>query len=122
MYDTAMNGLTESLGETTTGPVAGWLPAITSNQQVADGAVAAMAPVLKQLFRSSGEGAFTDKDQELLIEMIPTRKDNPEARVAKIKNIDAIVRAKLSSTSQQAKSTGISQQDADALINQLLGQ
>jgi hypothetical protein len=54
-----------------------------------------MAPVLKQLFRAAGEGVFTDKDQELLIQMIPTRETNPEARKAMLDNIDAIVRAKL---------------------------
>lgn len=95
VYDTAMAGLIEALGGTTTGPAAGWLPAVTANQQIADGAVAAMAPVLKQLFRGAGEGQFTDKDQELLLQMVPTRKDTAEARVAKIQNIDAIIRAKL---------------------------
>jgi hypothetical protein len=60
-----------------------------------------MAPVLKQLFRSSGEGTFTDKDQDLLMEMLPTRKDKPEARAAKLANIDAIVRAKLGMSSSQ---------------------
>jgi len=95
VYDTAMSGLVESLGGTTTGPGAGFLPAITADAQIANGAIAAMAPVLKQMFRGAGEGTFTDKDQELLLAMIPTRNDLPEAREAKIKNIDAIVRAKL---------------------------
>ena len=102
VYETAMSGLTEALGGTITGPVAGWLPALTANQQIADGAVAAMAPVLKQLFRASGEGQFTDKDQELLLAMVATRKDSPEARVAKLGNIDAIVRAKLGGLQQSA--------------------
>ncbi len=95
VYDTAMKGLTTAFSETETGPVIGLIPAITANQQIADGAVAAMAPVLKQLFRSAGEGIFTDKDQELLLRMVPTRTDLQEARVSKISNIDAIVRAKL---------------------------
>ena len=63
--------------------------------------VAAMAPILKQLFRGAGEGTFTDKDQELLVAMLPTRKDTPEARVIKVQNIDAIVRAKLGSQQSQ---------------------
>ena len=54
-----------------------------------------MAPVLKQMFRASGEGIFTDRDQELLLAMVPDRKDTPEARAWKIRNIDNIVRAKL---------------------------
>lgn len=94
-YKTAMKGLVDSLTGTDTGPFVGLLPAITSNQQIAEGAVAAMAPVLKSLFRSAGEGTFTDKDQELLVAMVPTRKDSPAARKAKIENIDAIVRSKL---------------------------
>lgn len=95
VYNTAMDGLISALGETVTGPGAGFIPAVTTNQQVADGAVAAMAPVLKQLFRSSGEGTFTDNDQRLLLQMVPTRKDTADARQSKIRNIDAIVRAKL---------------------------
>lgn len=95
IYDVAVKSLAESMGDTWTGPVAGLMPAITSNQQIADGAVAAIAPVLKQLFRAAGEGIFTDKDQELLLAMVPTRTDRPDARASKLLNIDAIVRAKL---------------------------
>jgi hypothetical protein len=36
------------------------------------------------------------------MDMIPTRKDTPGARVAKIQNIDAIVRAKLGQPSRGA--------------------
>lgn len=95
VYETAMRGLSQGLEGTETGPIAGLMPTITANQQIAEGAVAAMAPILKQLFRSAGEGNFTDKDQELLLDMVPTRKDRPEARTSKLRNIDAIVRAKL---------------------------
>jgi hypothetical protein len=56
VYDSAMNNLFNSLGETTTGPIIGWLPAFTANQQTADGAVAAMAPVLKDIFRGGWRG------------------------------------------------------------------
>ena len=62
---------------------------------------AAMAPVLKQLFRVSGEGVFTDRDQALLLDMVPKRTDLPAAREAKIANIDAIVRAKLGMPSER---------------------
>ncbi len=113
LYETAMSGLVSALGGTVTGPFMGWSPALTANQQIADGSVAAMAPILKQLFRAAGEGTFTDKDQELLLEMIPTRKDKPEARAAKLQNIDAIVRAKLNQPDKTPagefkSSTGIS--------------
>lgn len=95
IYNVAIKGLSSALGDTFTGPVVGLMPAITAKQQIADGAVAAIAPVLKQLFRASGEGIFTDKDQELLLRMVPTRTDEPEARASKLLNIDAIVRTKL---------------------------
>lgn len=117
VYDTAMGGLVEALGGTTTGPVAGFLPAVTTNQQIAQGAIAAMAPVLKQMFRGAGEGTFTDKDQELLLQMVPTRRDTPGARESKIRNIDAIVRAKLGQTpvqQEQAPQTAPVQEEPHA--------
>lgn len=98
VYETAMEGLMAGLQGADTGPVVGRLPAMTTDQQVAEGAVSAMAPVLKLIFRVAGEGTFTDKDQELLLNMVPTRKDTPEAIAEKVKNIDAIVRAKMGQT------------------------
>ena len=100
-----MTGLSGALGNPWTGPFAGLMPAITADQQIADGAVAAMAPVLKQLFRSAGEGIFTDKDQELLLQMVPTRNDRPATIKAKMKNVDAIVRAKLAPIDTGAPAT-----------------
>ena len=91
----ARKGLEDGLGRTQTGPLIGQLPAFTTDQQIAEGSVAATAPILKQLFRTAGEGTFTDKDQELLMKMVPTRTDTEEARKAKIENIDRIIRAKL---------------------------
>ncbi len=105
IYDVAMTGLSGALGNPWTGPFAGLMPAITADQQIADGAVAAMAPVLKQLFRSAGEGIFTDKDQELLLQMVPTRNDRPATIKAKMKNVDAIVRAKLAPIDTGAPAT-----------------
>lgn len=106
VYNSAMTSLSEALSETSTGPITGLSPAITSNQQIADGAVAAMAPVLKQMFRAAGEGTFTDSDQRLLMDMVPTRKDTPAARRSKVQNIDAIVKAKLGMSGQpQQQST-----------------
>lgn len=95
MYVAARDGLMGGLEGTTTGPVMGNIPAVTSGQQIAEGGVAAMAPVLKQLFRVSGEGVFTDRDQALLLDMVPKRTDNPAARTEKMANIDRIVSAKL---------------------------
>lgn len=104
LYETARDGLLSGLEGSVTGPIVGRMPAFTSDQQIAEGAVAAMAPVLKQLFRVAGEGVFTDRDQALLLEMIPTRATRQEARAEQIRNIDNIVRAKLripSDTTQQ---------------------
>lgn len=95
LYDVAMKGVSEAFGNVHAGPIIGLMPAMTANAQIADGAVAAMAPVLKQLFRAAGEGVFTDKDQELLLGMIPSRQTLPEARGPLLENIDAIVRVKL---------------------------
>lgn len=95
VYNAGMEGLVSGLEGTETGPFIGLIPSVTANQQIAEGAIAAMAPILKQMFRAAGEGTFTDKDQELLLDMIPTRRDKPEARASKLNNIDMIVRAKL---------------------------
>lgn len=94
-YQAAVKNLESAMSGTATGPISGRMPAVTAAQQTAEGAEATMAPILKQLFRQAGEGTFTDKDQELLMKMVPTRKDHPEARKAKVAMIDEIVRAKL---------------------------
>ena len=128
MYTTARSGVMEGLARTMTGPIAGRIPAVTANQQIAEGGVAAMAPVLKQLFRVSGEGVFTDRDQALLLDMVPKRSDRPEAREAKMRNIDAIVRAKLGLPPETAPgpqatggATGEWGAGDDALIGKYLG-
>jgi len=95
VYEAGITGLADALDQPITGPIIGSLPAITADQQIADGAVAAMAPILKQIFRVAGEGTFTDQDQKLLLDMVPTRKDFAEARQSKLRNIDTIIQAKL---------------------------
>jgi hypothetical protein len=97
-YQVAMKGLVEGLDAASgaeSGALLGRVPALGAGGQIADGAVAAVVPVLKELFRTAGEGVFTDKDQEALLAMAPKRSDYPEARKAKLANIDAIVRTKL---------------------------
>lgn len=122
MYQSARAGMLAGLERTETGPIIGRMTAITAGQQTAEGGVAAMAPVLKQLFRVSGEGVFTDRDQALLLDMVPKRTDLPEARAQKIQNIDAIVRAKLGMSDAQpnAGMAGEWSED-DALIQKYLG-
>ena len=95
VYDVGMRALVSGMDNALTGPFVGLLPAVTANAQISDAALAAMLPVMKQLFRSSGEGIFTDRDQELLEGMLPNRKMLPEARASAMFNVDAIVRAKL---------------------------
>lgn len=101
-FKTGIAGLEDAMSKTETGPIAGRFPAFTAAQQTAEGAEAAMAPVLKQLFRDSGEGTFTDADQAMLMKMLPTRTDHPEARKAKISLIDSIVREKLAISDEGA--------------------
>ena len=105
LYEQAKQGLLSGLGGTNTGPIAGLMPSFTRGQQVAEGSVAAMAPVLKQLFRVAGEGVFTDRDQQLLLDMIPTRKTDEAAIPTIISNIDNIVKAKLGITGDNALQT-----------------
>jgi hypothetical protein len=118
-YEAAIGGLTNSLDDTFTGPFLGWSPALTSNQQIVDGSIAVMAPVLKGIFRASGEGTFTKDDQEILMAMLPDRKDRPAARIAKLKQVDMVVRAKLKAKeipTMEAKPKEItSQEEFDAL-------
>jgi len=95
-YQKAMEGVKSAFESADTGPIAGRMPAVTVAAQTAEGARASAAPVLKQLFRSAGEGVFTDKDQQLLMDMMPDRKDHPEVVQTKLNTIDAIVKAKLS--------------------------
>lgn len=108
VYDEAIANLGKSLGQTDTGPIAGLLPAVTAKQQIAEGAIAAMAPTLKEIFKAAGEGTFTDTDQKLLLDMIPKRNAHPEAIKAQMESIDRIVRAKLGGASilRPASNTG----------------
>lgn len=100
-YQTAIGQLEQAASQTATNPVAGLLPAVTANAQIMESAVSMMAPVLKEMFRQAGEGTFTDKDQELLLKMVPTRNEHPEAIKAKLGMIDNLVRAKLQQGSAQ---------------------
>jgi hypothetical protein len=95
MWGNALKTLEESLLGTSTGFVSGLLPAVTTSQQLADQSIAMMAPTLKNIFRESGEGVFTDQDQALLLAMIPNRGSNPEVIAQALRNIDNIVRIKL---------------------------
>jgi hypothetical protein len=74
---------------------AGYGPGVGGGYGMRKGARANLAPVLKGIFRSAGEGTFTDKDQALLLDMAPGDFDTDEQAATKLKNIDNIVRAKM---------------------------
>lgn len=104
-YQAAIGQLEQAASKTSTNPIAGIIPAVSANAQIMEGAINTMAPVLKEMFRQAGEGTFTDKDQELLLNMVPTRKDHPEAVKAKLDMIDNLVRAKLQQSPAKKPST-----------------
>lgn len=114
VYDVAFKSLGDALGKTYTGPIAGLMPALTSNAQSADGAVSMVLPTLKSVFRAAGEGTFTDSDQKLLTDMAPTRRDTPATIKFKMNAIDAIVRAKLGGDSTQAAQPAQANSEDDA--------
>lgn len=95
-YESAMSGLSEALAADYTGPGIHYLTALTTNAQISAGAIAAFAPIMKNIFRAAGEGVFTKDDQDRLMDMLPTRADKPAARIWKLKNVDALVRYQLS--------------------------
>jgi hypothetical protein len=96
VYTGAMSNLTKALDNTITGPFIGLTPGLTANAQIADGAVAMLLPLMKDVFRGAGEGTFTEGDQKILTNLIPTRSTLKEARAAQIQAIDTIIRSKLS--------------------------
>lgn len=120
VYKAGISGLNTALGNAETGVFVGLLPAMTNDARVAEGAISAMAPILKQLFRSAGEGTFTDSDQRLLMGMLPTRQDEDIVREAKLKMIDEIVMAKLggSQAQQSASQTSLQQPQAAPVVQQ----
>ena len=95
VYEVGISNLGEALGQTETGYLYGKIPAITSGAQTFEAAGDLMLPVLKDIFRKAGEGTFTDSDQRVMENMLPTRGDAPEAARAKMKMLDDMIRAKL---------------------------
>ena len=116
-YQSGVKSLESAMSGTSTGPVVGRIPAMTAAQQTAEGAEATMAPVLKQLFRQAGEGTFTDSDQAMLMKMVPTRTDHPEARKAKLEMIDGIVKAKLGVGADAVVPSGSSNPNIESLLD-----
>ena len=110
IYNNSMSNLTKALDNTITGPFIGLTPALTANAQIADGAIAMMLPLMKDVFRGAGEGTFTEGDQKILTDMIPTRNDSAEARRSKITFIDELIRSKLTTAPvAEAQPSGLSE-------------
>lgn len=97
-YQVGFDNLSKALGGTTSGPIVGRIPATTTNAQIAENARAILLPSLKSIFRSSGEGTFTDSDQRALEALIPNRSMTRDAQIANLQAIDALVKAKLGMT------------------------
>jgi hypothetical protein len=78
--DFGFDNLGAALGATgQTGKIFGNLPAVTTGAQLADNAKAILLPLMKGVWRGAGEGVFTDKDQETLEAMFPSRDMNADA-------------------------------------------
>lgn len=103
VFNTGMSGLESAMAGTTTGPMVGWLPAVTEGAQTAEGSLSLMAPILKDVFRQAGEGTFTKDDQEILMNMLPKRTDTPGTQRAKIAAVKRIVAEKLGNVEEAPK-------------------
>jgi hypothetical protein len=90
------SALEQALGGTgQTGKFLGNLPAITTGAQIADNAKALLLPIMKSVFRGDGEGVFTDKDQDTLTAMLPSRDMTIEAAAQSLDSVRMLVALKL---------------------------
>ena len=103
VYNTARDNLINSFGGAVTGPAAGLLPAIGGDARKLEAAISIMRPVIKDVVRSAGEGTFTDQDQKLIDQMIPSRKDTRSVAEVKTKMLDEFIRAKLGAEAPTGK-------------------
>jgi len=106
-YEAGIGSLSTALGNTYTGVGGDLVAALTVEGQIANASIALMAPILKDIFRGSGEGTFTKDDQEILMAMLPTLNMKPGARAAALKAVDTVVRAKLSVPSVTDTTSGV---------------
>ena len=95
VYQQAVAGMQKALGATPTGYFMGMLPAVTVGMQKLDAATESFLPTLKDVFRGAGEGTFTEGDQQILTNLVPTRQDAPDVAAFKLEQLDRMVRIKL---------------------------
>ena len=95
-FEFGFSALEQALGGTgQTGKILGNIPGLTTGAQIADNAKALLLPIMKSVFRGAGEGVFTDKDQETLEAMLPTRSMTPEAASQALDSVKMLVSLKL---------------------------
>lgn len=111
IWDSVSENISKSFADAATFPMMGALPALTESQQAAEASLTTAIPTLKEFFRKAGEGTFTEGDQKILVNMLPTRSDYPEVRDRKLKQIDTIIRLKLGQPMQ-----GLEGEDAEAAL------
>lgn len=95
VYEVGVKNLVDAFGKATTGPGFGLIPAITEDQRVLDGAIKLMGPMLKDVFRSAGEGTFTEGDRIQLEQLLPDRGTPFGAAIRQVEQVDSIVQTKL---------------------------
>ena len=94
-YRTAMDNVLSAAGNTDTGPLIGRLPALSTNQQLLQGAIDILKAQLKAIIRIAGEGNWSDKDQQMVDNMALSRTDTAEAFQLKAAQLDAYLMARL---------------------------
>ena len=97
-FGVAMKNLEDKLGKMEymdQGPIVGMAPAISTEAQNFEAARAAMAPILKQLFRGAGEGVFTNQDQQVLMRMLANRGQDAVPAKDAMNNVRRMVASKL---------------------------
>lgn len=105
VYETSIDTVRSAFDKASTGPIAGWFTAMGASNQMAKASVAMMGPLMKDIFRSAGEGTFTDGDQALLMSMLPSTSDKPEAVAFKLEFMDKIIRSKLAAQEVESGAT-----------------
>ena len=82
--------------------VFGLAPAVFADDRLFDGAIAILRPAIKDVVRGAGEGTFSEGDQAVIDQMMPTRTDSPQVRMAKMQMLDNYIMNQLGQTQAPA--------------------
>ena len=96
LVSTDLKNTYQSIAANLTGSLQGNLPAASKNSRMFETTQKQMLPLLKDVFRKPGEGTFTEGDQRLLTELLPSRTMDAEEFNAAITRLDAVVAMKVS--------------------------